>query len=125
MMPKTMPQCGDRGVGLDAEAIYCQWTGEIMDLDTKEAGEWDSLREHIGELCDRYAKELGENAYAVFNAITEFASHPPTNHYVRRERHSLQRMAGAWLHSFSEQCRRPDFHLASYIGELTTGAWPG
>jgi len=90
-----------------------------LERDTKEAEEWKSLREHIGDLCDRYVEELGENAYAVFNAVTEFASHPPINNRVRRERHSLQRMAGTWLHSFSERCRQPDFHLANYVAELS------
>ena len=101
------------------QAVLSLHPPQPLEQDTKEADEWESLTKHIGGLCDRYAKELGENAYAVFNAVTEFASHPPSNKQVRRERHSLQRMAGAWLHSFSEQCRQPDFHLASYIGEFT------
>jgi len=40
---------------------------------------------------------LGENAYAVLNVITEFASHPPANRHVHRERNSLQQLAGTWL----------------------------
>lgn len=92
---------------------------ERLEPHTKEADEWEALSEHIDELCDRYAKDLGENAYAVLNAVTEFASHPPSNKQVRRERHSLQRMAGAWLHSFSKRCGEADFHLANYIAELS------
>lgn len=59
----------------------------------------------MGGLSDRYIAEFGENAYAVFNAATDFASHPPANRFVCRERHSLQRLAGRWLSEFSEECQ--------------------
>jgi hypothetical protein len=102
------------------QAVLLLRPPEPLEPNTKEADEWKLLSRHVDELGGRYAEELGENAYAVFNAVTEFASHPPANRRVRRERHSLQRMAGAWLNSFSQRCRQPDFNLASYIAELTT-----
>lgn len=46
---------------------------------TREADDWKKLGSHIAEMSTRYADELGENAYGVFNAITEFASHPPAD----------------------------------------------
>jgi hypothetical protein len=58
------------------------------------------------------------NAYAVFNAVTEFASHRPANRHVHRDRHSLQRLAGAWLNSFSQECRQPGFVLREYLKKL-------
>jgi len=82
---------------------------------SREAEEWDSLRTHAGSLCNRYADELGENAYAVFNVVTDFASHPPANRFVGRERHSLQRLAGSWVSEFSEECRKPGFRLDEYL----------
>jgi hypothetical protein len=91
-----------------------------LEADSREAGEWTALSGHVAELCDRYARELGENAYAVFNAVTEFASHPPANRHVHRERHSLQRLAGTWLSNFTQHCRQPGFNLTSYLAELTT-----
>lgn len=92
---------------------------EPLKPNTREAEEWAALNAHLRQLSDRYARELGENAYAAFNAITEFASHPPANRRVRRDRHSLQRLAGAWVNSFSQQCRQPGFNVDAYIGELT------
>jgi Domain of unknown function (DUF932) len=83
------------------------------------AAHWEALSQGIGVLCGRYAEELGENAYAVFNAITEFASYPPQNRCVYRERHSFQRLAGDWLSKFSQECRNPDFALSSYLEALT------
>jgi hypothetical protein len=82
---------------------------------TRKAEQWKELEAHLSELSDRYAREVGENAYAVFNAITEFASHPPYNGYVHRERNSFQRLAGSWLNDFSTQCRQSGFTIANYL----------
>jgi len=82
------------------------------------AKDWGTLSQHLGALCDRYMDEIGENAYAVFNAITEFASHPLENRCVHRDRHSFQRLAGDWLSKFSQECRQPDFKLSNYLAKL-------
>ena len=86
---------------------------------SREAADWESLTAHIAALSDRYAREIGNNAYAVLNVITEFASHPPANRHVHRERNSLQRLAGSWLSNFAQRCRQPGFSLAGYLTELT------
>jgi hypothetical protein len=86
-----------------------------LESSNREAEQSKELEAHFSELSDRYAHEVGENGYAVFNAITEFASHPPANRYVARERNSLQRLAGLWVSDFCEQCRRSGFSVASYL----------
>jgi hypothetical protein len=87
--------------------------------DTREARDWHTLGTHVGEMSTRYEGDLGANAYAVFNAITEFASTPPENRCVHRDRHSLQRLAGSWLTSFTTECSKPDFRLDAYLADLT------
>lgn len=82
------------------------------------AEDWGTLSLHLGTLFGRYAEELGENAYAVFNAITEFASYPPENRCVHRDRHSFQRLAGDWLSKFSQECRQTGFTLSEYLAKL-------
>ena len=89
-----------------------------MKPDSPMANDWGVLSQHLGTLCSRYIEELGENAYAVFNAITEFASHPPDNRCVHRDRHSFQRLAGYWLSKFSQECRQPGFTLSDYLTKL-------
>lgn len=89
--------------------------------DSKEAEAWAALRGHLKRMCDRYADELGENAYAAFNVITDFASHPPDNRCVYRDRHSFQRLAGEWLNQFNRECRKPDFDLGKHIDEIKKG----
>lgn len=91
---------------------------ETLKPNTGEADDWETLQRYLHELSDRYAHELGESAYAVLNAITDFASHPPANRHVHRDRHSLQRLAGTWLSEFSQTCQRPDFSVAQYIDEI-------
>ena len=49
---------------------------KLREPNSSEFADWSTLSTHIAELCGRYTLELGENGYAVFNAITEFASHP-------------------------------------------------
>lgn len=90
-----------------------------MDPKSREAHEWGMLKNAIHELSKRYADDLGENAYAAFNAITDFASNPPSNLHVRRERHSLQRLAGEWLTTFSAACCNRDFTVEKYLENLT------
>jgi hypothetical protein len=85
---------------------------------TPVARDWDGLCGRVSELCDRYAEELGESAYAALNAITDFASHPPESRCLHRERHSLQRLAGAWLSAFARDCREPDFSLEDHIARV-------
>ena len=87
-------------------------------------------------------KEYGETAYALMNAITDLATRPPVRvcgycfvagerhrpeHeerydawgrpycFIRRERHSLQRLAGIWLAEFSRSVLRPGFDLDAYL----------
>ena len=84
----------------------------------REAADWKTLTAHLAGMSTRYAGELGENAYAAFNAITEFASHPPENRCVHRDRHSLQRLAGSWLTSFNDACRKPGFSISGYLEQM-------
>lgn len=85
---------------------------------SREAEGCTALDQYVVELSKRYMDELGENAYAVLNAMTDFASRPPANRYVRRDRHSLQRLAGAWLSEFSRECQHPHFDIESYVERL-------
>ena len=88
-------------------------------LSAQDEQEWKVLKECLDTISDKYAEERGENAYAVLNAVTELASHPPQNRYLRRDKHSLQKRAGEWTIAFKTQCRRPSFDISTYLSELT------
>ena len=91
-----------------------------LEPNARKAGDWNALSVHVADLCDKYAADLGDNAYAVFNAVTDLASHPPANRLVRRERNSLQRSAGEWVSIFGQRCREPGFDLTAYLASPTT-----
>jgi hypothetical protein len=80
--------------------------------------DWTLLNAHIRKLSDHYAAELGENAYAVFNTMTDFASRPSNNLCVHRDRHSFQKTAGKWSSEFSRECRLPGFTIDKYLKSL-------
>jgi hypothetical protein len=105
--------------GAFVRAVLSIRVPESLESKSREAADWEVLTAHIAALGDRYARELGNNAYAVLNVITEFASHPLANRHVHRERNSLQRLAGSWLRNFAQRCRQPGFSLAGYLTELT------
>jgi hypothetical protein len=95
---------------------------ESMRSGTRQADEWATLDAHLQGLCNRYASELGETDYAVLNAITDFASHPPDNRHLRRDRHGLQRLAGTWMTTFAHECSLPGFAIEAYVGTMETSS---
>lgn len=88
------------------------------DRNGRRARDWGLLRVHISRLSDHYKSELGENAYAVFNTITDFASRPSNNRCVHRERHGFQKLAGKWLQDFCRDCCNPGFDIGVHIERL-------
>ena len=86
---------------------------------------WESLRQLVAAASQRYEQDLGANAYAVLNVVTEFASRPPDNILVRRDRHSLQRRAGEWASQFSAKCVEERFDLGQYLDALRQSAGIG
>jgi hypothetical protein len=82
--------------------------------------DWGLLKTHVRRLSDHYVGELGENAYALFNTITDFASRPLSNRCVHRERHNFQRSAGKWFSVFSRQCAEQGFTIDEYFKKLST-----
>ncbi len=83
---------------------------------------WSALEQILDKTIDAYLQRLGETAYALLNAITDLATRPPTKEqvgysFIRRERHSLQLLAGRWVADFNRSLRRPGFDLSGYLRE--------
>lgn len=83
---------------------------------------WRALEQILDKTIDGYLHRLGETAFALLNAITDLATRPPTKEqvgysFIRRERHSLQLLAGRWVAEFSRSLRRPGFDLSGYLRE--------
>ena len=85
---------------------------------------WEEINSRVDSLSRRYAGELGHNAYALTNVVSDIATRPADIGLRRRERNSLQRRAGEWLADFSSDCGRPAFDPYQYAMNLTE-AVPG
>lgn len=79
---------------------------------------WKCLEEYLDGVASRYVKEMGPTGYALVNAITDVATHPPMKvggyNFIRRERDGLQRLAGIWLVDFSKIAQQPQ-SLEAYL----------
>lgn len=85
----------------------------------REMDEQDKLDADLETRLSRYFNELGANAYAAFNTMTDIASRPPQNPRFRRDRSTLERRAGAWLRDFRTAASQPGFSVASHLNGLS------
>ena len=66
---------------------------------------------------DGYQKELGPNAYAVFNTLTDIAARPPENIYFQKNRDTIEKRSGRWLKELARQSQATGFDLNAWIPE--------
>jgi len=85
---------------------------------SKEQAEFDRLRAHVSGLVSDYRADLGDNAFSLFNAITDLASNPPQNRFLRKDVNAMQRAAGYWIRDFTGKCVAPGFAVPTYIAAL-------
>ena len=62
-----------------------------------------------------YQKELGSNAYAVFNTLTDIAARPPESPYFQKDRDTLEKRSGRWLKELASQNQTTRFDLNAWI----------
>ena len=82
------------------------------------AAAWVGIEASLESVSSEYSRALGPNGYGLLNAVTDFATNPPRNQVVRRDRHSFQSLAGKWLSGFSEECKKEDFDAERYLAGL-------
>jgi len=66
-------------------------------------------------------QELGENAYAVFNTLTDIAARPPEVACFQTTRDTIERRSGRWLKDLARQSQSPEFNLERWVQEWQTG----
>ncbi len=81
--------------------------------------DWFRLEGYIESLYRKYADQLGENAYSALQAATELASHPVSNLCLRKDKNTLQRLAGEWMVEFQRECEKQTFNLSDYLDRST------
>ncbi len=93
---------------------------EELSRRTKEAIE--RIDSDLATRDARHRQEIGGNAYAAFNTMTDFATRPPVSFLIRRDRAALQGRAGSWLKSFYEAAGRPGFTVPGHLESLRKGS---
>jgi hypothetical protein len=86
------------------------------DGDPKERREGISaMRADTNSRLGTYRTSLGENAYAVFNTLTDLAARPPESRLFQKDRDTLEKRAGRWLKQLSLQHQTPTLDLEKFI----------
>ncbi len=62
-----------------------------------------------------YRQELGKNAYAVFNTLTDIAARPPEIACFQQTCDTIERRSGRWLKDLARQTQSPEFNLERWI----------
>ncbi len=68
-----------------------------------------------------YQKELGTNAYAVFNTLTDIAARPPENVYFQKDRDTIEKRSGRWLKELARHNQTAGFDLNAWIPAWEAG----
>lgn len=89
------------------------------DANNVEAVErFEVLKAEVENLVMKYFQEIGRNGYALFNAVTDFASHPPKVPKFQRSTPAMQAAAGQWAREFAEGLSRtPPPDMEEYLGD--------
>lgn len=77
--------------------------------------EWTAIQKHLQALISRYTSEVGENAYAAFNVMTDYATRPKGRGPYFREMHALQARVGAWFSDSCGMANRQGPELPAYL----------
>jgi len=75
----------------------------------------DALATDFSARLTGYQKELGSNAYAVFNTLTDIAARPPESVYFQKDRDTIEKRSGRWLKELARQNQTTGFDLNAWI----------
>lgn len=78
---------------------------------------WQQKQNEILIMTNKYFKEIGENAYAALNVLTDFATRPVGMISAEQRIDSLQRSTGNWMGDFIKEIESRDFTFKHYLGE--------
>ena len=68
------------------------------------------------KLSEDYFKEMGNNAYAIFNVLTDYATYPDYAPNTYTTIHSNQRTVGNWADELIKKSSNNNFSMSEFIG---------
>lgn len=102
-----------------ALAIYCKVFNIIVDEENVTDSQKETLAIRAKQIIytsDDYFREMGSNAYAMMNVLTDAASFPKWTNNRATFVNSYQRKVGKWVDNFIEENKKTGFNLSKYIG---------
>ncbi|MFN4298771.1 MAG: DUF932 domain-containing protein [Thermaurantimonas sp.] len=79
----------------------------------------NELKYVVNNLTNKYFREIGDNAYAVFNIVTDLVSNEQEGFRLLKKfnsiSNSLLSQPGKWFEEFSEKISSPTFRLEDYL----------
>ncbi|MGN0206999.1 MAG: DUF932 domain-containing protein [Muribaculaceae bacterium] len=103
--------------------MYCKAFGIKVDKKKVTPRQREILGQSAKRIVDaakEYFAEMGNNAYAIFNVLSDIASFPVAYGNQSIFIHGLQRKVGLWAEEFIHEAKKSDFSLYKYIGEEAT-----
>lgn len=104
-----------------ALAMFCKAFGIVIKDEKKlKPNQIESLgikAKQIVRISKDYFDELGNNAYAIFNVLTDFASFPEGTTNFNNYVHSYQRKVGDWVDDLIKEYDKEGYSHYKYIGE--------
>jgi len=98
----------------------------IADEELKRPKRVEQLKDfRVGfqEMTSGYFDEMGENAYAALNVITDFASRPRSIYISPvAVMDSMQKKAGSWIDEFIPAIKDDKFDFGTYLGDFRRSA---
>ena len=100
--------------------LFCKIFGIKIDKDKITPTQEESLAVRATQIlhsAQEYFQEMGNNAYALFNVMTDYASFPANMSETSITIHNLQHRVGSWVDEFLDEYNKEGFSLSKYIGE--------
>jgi len=83
----------------------------------RERARLGEFREAATRRLSRYSSELGDNAYAVFNALTDYTTNPESDDLSVVQIVAMQKRVGRWAAIYPTLAEEPGFSLDEYTAE--------
>jgi hypothetical protein len=102
--------------------VFAVNVSEEVSEQLKRVNQLRDLRNKVELLTYKYFDEMGENAYAALNVITDLATRPVSYISPAAVVDQLQRRSGKWVDDFINRIRRDDFDFDTYLGDFAKTA---
>ena len=99
--------------------MFCRAFNITIDKKEIKQPKKDELRAKaklVKKLSEDYFKEMGNNAYAIFNVLTDYATYPDYAPNTYMTIHSNQRTVGNWADELIKKSSNNNFSMSEFIG---------